>query len=216
MVTLNRQMHQRRDTEANWNSTNPTLLDGQVGFATNTQNARFGDGATAFNSLGLDLVPEVAAFPAGETGARVFKTPDNLQFFYDGTRWLSSKLHQIDFLHSLIGSGETASNIQTYIPVPFQGIYSLYLESCEFTAFHTQNSASWTMNLQSYTAANAISATIASNTSTHNINLWVTNTDPINAVLSATAVGFRIELVENSGAASFYGSSILNYRLIGT
>jgi hypothetical protein len=215
MVTVNKRMKQRRGTEAEGNTANPTLLDGEIGFATNTQNARLGDGATVFNSLGLDLVPEVATFPTGEAGARVFKTPDNIEFFYDGTRWLSSKLHQICFSHSIIGAGETTGNIQTYIPVPFQGIYSLWMENCEFTTFHTSNSASWTIELQSYTAANAISAAIASNTSTQNINLWVTNTDPINAVLSGTAVGLRTELIENSGSASFYSGTMLNYRLIG-
>ena len=216
MVTVNKRMLQRRDTEANWNSNNPTLLDGEIGFATDTQNARLGDGATAFNSLGLDLVPEVSAFPTGEAGARVFKTPDHVEFFYDGTRWLSTKLHQIGFMHTFIGNGESTGNIQTYIPVPFQGIYGIYMEDMIWTAFHTNNGASWTMKLQSYDTPNTISADISANTSTHNINLWVTNTDPIDAVLSASAIGLRTELVENSGTATFYGSSILNYRLIGT
>jgi len=42
----------RRDTAANWTSTNPTLTQGEVGFETNTGKFKIGDGSTAWNSLG--------------------------------------------------------------------------------------------------------------------------------------------------------------------
>ena len=42
----------RRDTAANWTSTNPTLTQGEVGIETNTGKFKIGDGTTAWNSLG--------------------------------------------------------------------------------------------------------------------------------------------------------------------
>jgi hypothetical protein len=46
----------RRDTYANWNSANPTLLAGEIGYITSGTNAgsfKIGDGSTAWNSLSL-------------------------------------------------------------------------------------------------------------------------------------------------------------------
>ena len=50
-TTVNVQMQQRRDTAANWSSANPTLLEGELGFETDTKKAKLGDGSTAWNSL---------------------------------------------------------------------------------------------------------------------------------------------------------------------
>jgi hypothetical protein len=41
----------RRDTSANWTSTNPTLAAGQPGFETDTGRIKIGDGSTAWTSL---------------------------------------------------------------------------------------------------------------------------------------------------------------------
>ena len=42
----------RRDTSADWASTNPTLSSGELGYETNTDKFKIGDGVTAWNSLG--------------------------------------------------------------------------------------------------------------------------------------------------------------------
>lgn len=41
----------RRDTAANWSSTNPTLAAGELGFETDTQKFKIGNGSTAWTSL---------------------------------------------------------------------------------------------------------------------------------------------------------------------
>lgn len=41
----------RRDTSANWSSTNPVLAEGEIGIATDTQGFKIGDGSTAWNLL---------------------------------------------------------------------------------------------------------------------------------------------------------------------
>lgn len=41
----------RRDTAANWTSTNPTLASGEIGFETDTLKFKIGNGSTAWNSL---------------------------------------------------------------------------------------------------------------------------------------------------------------------
>ena len=44
-------MQQRRDTAANWTSSNPTLLAGEIGFETDTGQFKIGDGSTVWTSL---------------------------------------------------------------------------------------------------------------------------------------------------------------------
>lgn len=41
----------RRDTAANWTSTNPTLASGEIGFETDTNKLKIGTGSTAWTSL---------------------------------------------------------------------------------------------------------------------------------------------------------------------
>lgn len=41
----------RRDTEANWNTYNPVLANGELGFETDTKRFKMGNGSTAWNSL---------------------------------------------------------------------------------------------------------------------------------------------------------------------
>lgn len=41
----------RRDTAANWTSSNPTLAQGELGVETDTKKAKFGDGSTPWTSL---------------------------------------------------------------------------------------------------------------------------------------------------------------------
>jgi hypothetical protein len=45
------QIQLRRDTAANWTSTNPTLASGEMGFETDTGLFKIGTGATAWTSL---------------------------------------------------------------------------------------------------------------------------------------------------------------------
>lgn len=51
------QLQIRRDTAANWSSTNPTLASGEWGLETDTRQYKIGDGVTAWNSLGYQLGP---------------------------------------------------------------------------------------------------------------------------------------------------------------
>lgn len=44
-------LRHRRDTAANWTSSNPVLEAGQLGFETDTGLAKLGDGVTAWASL---------------------------------------------------------------------------------------------------------------------------------------------------------------------
>jgi hypothetical protein len=69
----------RRDTAANWTSNNPTLKQGEVGYETDTEFHKIGDGSTAWTSLiyyhgppwlqGIDGGSPSSTFPGAPTGS---------------------------------------------------------------------------------------------------------------------------------------------------
>lgn len=50
------QIQLRNDTAANWTSANPTLAAGEMGVETDTLKFKFGNGSTAWTSLGYGLL----------------------------------------------------------------------------------------------------------------------------------------------------------------
>jgi hypothetical protein len=56
----------RRDTAANWTSTNPTLASGEQGFETDTGKLKIGTGSTAWSSLPYS--PPTFTYKVGDTG----------------------------------------------------------------------------------------------------------------------------------------------------
>lgn len=52
------QIQVRRDTAANWTSTNPTLAAGELGLETDTLKIKVGTGSTAWTSLDYAKVGE--------------------------------------------------------------------------------------------------------------------------------------------------------------
>jgi hypothetical protein len=71
------QIQFRRDTAANWTSTNPTLAIGEIGLETDTSKWKLGNGSTAWNSLAYAYAagatgptgPQGATGPSGATGS---------------------------------------------------------------------------------------------------------------------------------------------------
>lgn len=58
-------MQQRRDTAANWTSSNPTLAAGELGLETDTGKMKIGTGSTAWASLGYASAGTITSITAG-------------------------------------------------------------------------------------------------------------------------------------------------------
>lgn len=52
----------RRGTSAEWAAANPVLAEGELGFETDTQRSKRGDGATPWNDLPFDGVSYLVRF----------------------------------------------------------------------------------------------------------------------------------------------------------
>ena len=57
------QMQQRRDTAANWTSTNPTLLNGELGYETDTKKFKIGNGTAVWSALAYVPGFAISAYP---------------------------------------------------------------------------------------------------------------------------------------------------------
>ena len=86
-MAVQTQIQMRRDTAANWTSTNPTLASGEWGFETDTGLTKIGNGSTAWTSLNYSSArtaykPKSGSYfrtPANQTGGSSFTT--NLLYF---------------------------------------------------------------------------------------------------------------------------------------
>jgi hypothetical protein len=106
----------RRDTAANWTSVNPILASGEIGFITDTNKLKIGNGSTAFNSLSF--------FNGNLTGSVLDDLSDvtitsatNGDFLrWNGTAWINDAVNLStdtvgDYVASLVaGTGITLSN----------------------------------------------------------------------------------------------------------
>jgi len=82
----------RRDSAADWTSANPTLAVGEMGYETDTGKLKFGDGTTAWNSLGYfnDTSHKVIIKSTDETVAssETLQDDDELKFsLLSGESW---------------------------------------------------------------------------------------------------------------------------------
>jgi hypothetical protein len=86
-MAVQTQIQMRRDTAANWTSTNPTLASGEWGFETDTGLTKIGNGSTAwtllnYSSASKSYTPKSGSYfrtPANQTGGTSFTT--NLLYF---------------------------------------------------------------------------------------------------------------------------------------
>jgi len=62
-ITINSLMQQRRDTAADWTSQNPTLLNGELGYETDTGKWKVGTGSAVWTALGYTPWSQISAYP---------------------------------------------------------------------------------------------------------------------------------------------------------
>ena len=57
------QMQQRRDTASGWTSANPVLLNGELGYETDTKKFKIGDGSSAWSAIAYVAGFSISAYP---------------------------------------------------------------------------------------------------------------------------------------------------------
>jgi len=113
-MPVNTRLQVRRGTVSGWNSTNPTLSAGEIGYETDSGRIKVGDGTTAWNSLNYNVVVPTG-FLAG-SGLSVSTAADGSTVTYslsDPTIQVSDITDFVDGVNDRVADLLTAgSNIQ--------------------------------------------------------------------------------------------------------
>jgi len=154
------------------------------------------------------------AFPGSPSSGDLFYRSDRaIEYYYDGTRWLSTQLFSMN-TGSFSGVSVTS---ETYFPVPYAGVYGLYLERFEATMLRN-GAGEWDFTLGWRPASNATTndAALANIDGAGDTTVnWYSKSATIGAVLNATAKMLIVKATEVSGTATFTGAAMLFYRLVG-
>lgn len=153
------------------------------------------------------------AFPATPwVGQRFFRIDRGIEYYWDGTRWLSVHLHQLRMLHT---AGVTADAVNDFTPVPYKDIYDLWLERLQVSMLLTAGTASWNWSLRYRNSANAGTDIATCSAVSPAANTWINYSTDINALLNSAALVLENSFDEISGAAAMHGGATLYYRLVG-
>lgn len=169
----------------------------------------------------VDKSTSGTSFPVSPgNGDRFFRTDRGIEYFYDGTRWLSTELHHINIAISdgLMPTAATAA-YKHRIGNPFSGDHDLYIEKVKTHAYQlaaTTGSNYFSIAvIKARTTADGGDATLATHT-TQNLaqNDWINQSTNINALAGINTAGFAMSLTE-TGTQNIYVNAEVTFRLVG-
>lgn len=157
------------------------------------------------------------SFPSSPAvGDGYFRTDRGIEYYWDGTRWLSTQVFVAEIRHTDGALPLTATSFLRGTG-PYLGTYSLYAERVTMSTHNTAATpASNYFTYQFSYLDGAASTNIGSALSSQNdvINTWFAKTGTATVVVPSTADAFMCVATE-VGAASTYALGSIAYRLIG-
>lgn len=170
------------------------------------------DGADTITIAASGGVSSGTSFPGSPaTNDRFYRTDRAIEYFYDGTRWLSTEILQLST--TITPNGITASQHQNMC-IPYKGTYSLYLLDWSISTYRSttgewDNQIGWTNSSNTFTVLNTIDGAGDASTT------WINKSASLNTVLDSNAILMQWLPAEISGTSTLFGCCIVNYRLIG-
>lgn len=169
------------------------------------------------NALERKLAPTGTEFPDElRADDKFYRTDRNIEYFYDGTRWLSTQLFTLEITAQPALFPVTATTTFR-APNPWAGVYELYVESGSLNALvSTVTSTTYFTCVIRYEPGGNPAVALTSNLSTQNItvNAWSTISDDVGTVVPTTADAFQMLCTETDICSAFLLGSIV-YRLVG-
>lgn len=157
-----------------------------------------------------------SSFPGSPaTGHRFYRTDRNIEYFYDGTRWLSTQLFTAGHWTSALAATATF-----YVAIPFTDVYDIYLEYVQTQSQLTNATTAsnyFSMQWASVTATVVVTNIgSAQSTQSDTQNNIVVRNQVIGAVVDMTASAKGIACVATeTGTATMNAAFSLAYRLVG-
>lgn len=164
------------------------------------------NGAVAWNSG--------TSFPTAATGDRYWRTDLGDEFYYDGTRWLSTQLYTA-------GTSVAALAATAAFYFPLRTAYDIYvvdLVAATFPAGTNDGSNFWTILLAKSTAGNTPTTieTLATTAADTDAN-WTNKVGSVNEVVDqATYRILDITFQKTAAAGTLFAGAFFTYRRIAT
>ena len=161
------------------------------------------------------------AFPTAATGDRYWRTDLGRECYYDGTRWLSVQVFDLQLADTAAAGADGA--LLGRVGVPFANAYDLWLIQADFmfrvdtTASGNNGSHYWTINVRSLIADNTATTRATTNTSALSADVSYDVAVAIGAAMGTTVRVFDFYPAKTGTPGSIvYLSASIKYRLIVT
>lgn len=155
------------------------------------------------------------SFPASKaTNDRYWRTDLGMEFFWDGTQWVSSVLHHITLVNTF---GVTTSPQNFY--APSDHTYDMFVTTADFDTFagSLSGSAYWTVTLNKVDSANSATSLGSFNQSADSSNVWTRHQIVVNAAVTNSGYRvFTVVLAKTSTPGGIYAPGLIHYRIIAT
>lgn len=157
---------------------------------------------------GVDGTAVGTAFGTPTTGDRLYRTDRNIEYYYDGTRWLSTTLYHLPIPEITNVTGTTNGTVTAN---PWSGLYDIYVSGILLSKILV-GSGNWTATIHNQAGASD-NALVSSSAFTN--TTWDSATLSVASVVTSTTNVFYLLVTENSGTANCYASAVILYRLVG-
>ena len=163
------------------------------------------NGAVAWNSG--------TSFPTAATGDRYWRTDLSEEYYYDGTRWLSTTVSRL-----ALG---TFQNISTSVTVDMSveaadgDVWLIAMYASMYTVTTLDGSKYWNLELFKYDAGSGTSLGSVTNVSGA-ANTYIRKKLSIGALLGTGMDNLNLSLSKTSTPGNFYGGAHVTYRTVAT
>jgi hypothetical protein len=155
------------------------------------------------------------SFPASKaTGDRYWRTDLGLEYYWDGTRWVTTQLFTFSFARSTSTDGSDSTPVQR--SATWGTLYDMYLLNWVqswYVVTTNDGSKYWTLTLAEGDTGTTISSFT---TAAGSANTWTTVTTAVNAVFSNDKTTIQYNAAKTSTPGVLVSSALVSYRLIAT
>lgn len=162
-------------------------------------------------------IPSVTAFWATPTtNDRCYRTDRRREYFYDGTRWLTTTLYRANI--GSLANSYTGSATAGRMSGPVASLFAWWVEDFEVTVYVTapnSGASYWNLLLKQFDGA-TISTITTINTSAGGADLYVGYVGPVNTLYANTIEEFQVEVAfAGTPGPLIFAGAVLTYRLVG-
>lgn len=160
-----------------------------------------------------------AAFPGGPSSGQFFhRTDRRLDYYYDGTRWLTEHLYEMPLFVADLLQPQSATGTISRAMVPWAGVRDLYLKDFQASFYVDGGTAlgashKWTCQLRKLPGGTVISTVIIDSGATFT---WRNSgLVGIDALVGITNLEFDVLATKTGTPGNLYFSPLLYYRQVG-